>query len=178
VQKRKRNTVLRVGVALLPPPQAALARGSICPCHATEYWTRRSGQLATPPKSHRATSWNWTPLHIFARDMRCSSVHMTQANHCPQRLSPRLGDFKPQGSPFPQSRAASPRDPLNFLLRCVRSAECLQPVCMLAPPMPFRLRCQLASTTWKSHACRNTERRRHSSGWLGLTQGEIVRGLM
>src|SRR5690242_7141038 len=31
VQRTKRNTVLRMGHALLPPPQAALARGSICP---------------------------------------------------------------------------------------------------------------------------------------------------
>jgi hypothetical protein len=72
VQKRKRNTVLRVGVALLPPPQAALARGSICPCHATEYWTRRSGHLATPTAIG-------TPLHCPEVAVDVLYLHVTCA---------------------------------------------------------------------------------------------------
>lgn len=168
MQKRKRNTVSRVGVALLPPPQAALARGSICPCHATEYWTRRLGQLATP----RAIG---TPLHVLvlARDVHCSSVHMTQANHCPQRLSPRLVDFKARR--FPKAEPHRPETRSIFCsAACARLNVCSQHACLprQCPSLPA------GQHYLESHACRNTEGRRHSSGWLGLTQGEIVRGLM
>ena len=172
MQRRKRNTVLRVGVALLPPPQAALARGSICPCHATEYWTGRSGQLATPRKSQVPT-----PLQISARDMRCSkspaSVHMTYADQCPQRLSPRLGDFKARR--FPKTEPHRPETRTIFCsAACARLNVCSQHACLprQCPSLPA------GQHYPENHACRNTKCCRHSSGWLGLTQGKIVHSLM
>lgn len=134
----------------------------------------RTGQLATP----RAEP---TPPQVHARDMRCSrageGLHRRVAAARGPATSPWLAGSQARRSPKAEPHRPETRS--FFLLRCVRSVECLclqpVPVCKSAPPMPSL---PAGQHYLESHACRNTERCRHSSGWLGSTQGKIVRCLV
>ena len=137
---------------------------------------RNTGLGARASSQHHARA-KFQPLQISARDMRCSkspaSVHMTYADQCPQRLSPRLGDFKARR--FPKTEPHRPETRTIFCsAACARLNVCSQHACLprQCPSLPA------GQHYLESHACRNTEGRRHSPGGLGLTQGEIVRGLM
>jgi hypothetical protein len=155
--------VLRLVDALLPPPQAA--RGSICPCHATDYGKRAKQRTAsaTSPQSRE----------IYHSRVK-AHVSLCRDESQPPEAHVEASRLQVVWFPSKQSRIA-PR-PAQFLLRCVRSVDCLHTSCISAPPMPSR--CQLASTTQTAMRVAILGRCRHSLGWLGLTQGKIVRALM